>query len=164
MVIVTALSFARRGASLHGAGGFTLPEVLIVTAVLVVLLAAGAPHLGDFVRNQRVKTASFDLFSSLVLARSEAITRNTRVTMAPEGGSWNNGWTITEPGGTVLRRQEPVQDITITGPSDVVYAESGRLNAATWPEFQLTASGGGGVQRCIRIDLSGRPVSKAASC
>ena len=144
--------------------GFTLPEVLIVCAALAVLLAAGAPHLGDFVRNQRVKTASFDLFSSLVLARSEAITRNTRVTVAPAGGAWANGWTITETGGEVLRRQEPVPDVTISGPATVVYVESGRLNAATWPEFQLTASGTGVVQRCIRIDLSGRPVSKAASC
>jgi len=164
MVTMTAMRGAKEAGCRIRVGGFTLPEVLIVTAVLAVLLAAGAPHLGDFVRNQRVKTASFDLFSSLVLARSEAITRNTRVTVAPEGGSWNNGWTITEPGGTVLRRQEPVQDITITGPSDVVYVESGRLNAATWPEFQLTASGGSIVHRCIRIDLSGRPVSKAVSC
>ena len=97
--------------------GFTLPEVLIVGAVLAVLLAAGAPHLGDFMRNQRVKTASFDLFSSLVLARSEAITRNTRVTVAPAGGSWANGWTITETGGQVLRRQEPVVDVSISGPA-----------------------------------------------
>jgi type IV fimbrial biogenesis protein FimT len=144
--------------------GFTLPEVLIVCAVLAVLLAAGAPHLGDFMRNQRVKTASFDLFSSLVLARSEAITRNTRVTVAPAGGSWANGWTITETGGQVLRRQEPVVDVSISGPATVVYVESGRLNAASWPEFHLTAPGQGVVQRCIRIDLSGRPVSKATPC
>lgn len=151
--------------SRQGTGGFTLPELLIVTSVLAVLLAAGAPHLGDFVRNQRVKTASFDLFSSLVLARSEAITRNTRVTVAPESGAWANGWTITETGGgTVLRRQEPVPDIAISGPANVVYVESGRLNAATWPEFEFTATGGGVVHRCIRIDLSGRPVSKATPC
>jgi type IV fimbrial biogenesis protein FimT len=82
-------------------GGFTLPELLIVVTVLGVLLAAGAPRLGDFMRNQRVRTASFDLFSSLVLARSEAITRNTRVAVEPAGGSWSNGWTVSELGGTV---------------------------------------------------------------
>jgi len=144
--------------------GFTLPEVLIVCSALAVLLAAGAPHLGDFMRNQRVKTASFDLFSSLVLARSEAITRNTRVTVAPAGGSWADGWTVTETGGQVLRRQEPVPDVTISGPATVIYVESGRLNAASWPEFSLTATGQGVVQRCIRIDLSGRPVSRATPC
>ncbi len=164
MVTMTTRIAGRACARQSRASGFTLSEVLIVLAVLVVLLAAGAPQLGNFVRNQRVKTASFDLFSSLVLARSEAITRNTRVTVAPASGSWTNGWTITEPGGTVLRRQEPLQDIAISGPTNVVYVESGRLNAATWPEFELTASGEGVVQRCIRIDLSGRPVSKATPC
>jgi type IV fimbrial biogenesis protein FimT len=146
------------------AGGFTLPELLIVVTVLGVLLAAGVPQLGEFMRNQRVKTASFDLFSSLVLARSEAITRNTRVTVAPTSGAWTNGWTVTEPGGTVIRRQQAVSNISINGPAAVVYAESGRLNAASTPEFELTAAGSNVVNRCIRIDLGGRPVSKAASC
>lgn len=155
---------ARRAGPARSGAGFTLAELLIVLAVLAIMLAAGAPHLGDFVRNQRVKTASIDLFSSLLLARSEAITRNTRVTVAPQGGAWTNGWTITESGGSVLRRQEPVPNIKINGPAAVVYAESGRLNAATWPEFELVATGSGVVQRCIRIDLSGRPVSKATPC
>jgi type IV fimbrial biogenesis protein FimT len=144
--------------------GFTLPEVLIVVTILGVLLTAGMPQLADFVRQQRVKTASFELFSTLVLARSEAITRNGQVTVAPTGGAWINGWTVTGPGGTVIRKQEPVPAIAITGPNAVVFVESGRLNATVRPQFALTASGPGAVHRCIRVDLSGRPVSKAASC
>lgn len=146
------------------ARGYTLPEVLIVVMILSVLLAAGVPQLADFVRQQRVKTASFELFSTLVLARSEAITRNGQVTVAPSGGAWINGWTITGPGGTVIRRQEAVPAIAITGPDTVVFAESGRLNATTRPQFALTTTGQNAVYRCIRVDLSGRPVSKAASC
>lgn len=149
----------------RAARGFTLAEALIVLLVLGVLLAAGLPSFGEFVRNQRVKTASFDLFSSLVLARSEAITRNTSVTLTPTGGAWTNGWTITESGGTVIRTQDAVVNISISGPASLVYGGSGRLNAA-WapPEFQLTATGSSVVSRCIRVDLSGRPVSKAAAC
>jgi hypothetical protein len=45
-----------------------------------------------------------------------------------------------------------------------VYRGSGRLNAASLPTFQLTASGGSITTRCISIDLSGRPVTKAAAC
>lgn len=144
--------------------GFTLPELLVVLTVLGILLVAGLPQLGDFARSQRVKTASFDLFASLVLARSEAITRNTRVSVAPAGGSWTNGWTVTDPAGTVIRRQDPLPNISIDGPVSVVYLESGRLNGAVSPEFALTAAGSGIVNRCIRIDLSGRPVSKATPC
>jgi type IV fimbrial biogenesis protein FimT len=148
----------------RAARGFTLPELLVVVTVLGVLLAAGVPQFGEFIGSQRVKTASFDLFSSLMLARSEAITRNAKVTVAPTGGVWTNGWTVTEPGGTVIRRQEGVPNVSISGPAAVVYGESGRLSAASSPAFELTAAGSHVVNRCIRIDLGGRPVSKATSC
>lgn len=148
----------------RAARGYTLAEVLMVVVILSVLLAAGVPQLADFSRQQRVKTASFELFSTLVHARSEAITRNGQVTVTPTGGAWINGWTITGPGGTVIRRQEAVPAIAITGPDAVVFAESGRLSAATRPQFALTTTGANVVHRCIRVDLSGRPVSKAASC
>lgn len=151
------------------ARGFTLPELLIVVTVLGVLLAAGLPAFGEFVRNQRVKTASFDIFSSLVVARSEAITRNASVTVSPTGGAWTNGWSVTDSGGTVLRTMGAVPNVTITGPAggpaptSVVFRGSGRLSAAV-PAFELTASGSSVISRCISIDLSGRPTTKAAVC
>jgi prepilin-type N-terminal cleavage/methylation domain-containing protein len=98
----------------RAARGYTLAEVLMVVVILSVLLAAGVPQLADFSRQQRVKTASFELFSTLVHARSEAITRNGQVTVTPTGGAWINGWTVTGPGGTVIRRQEAVPAIAIT--------------------------------------------------
>lgn len=146
------------------ARGFTIVELLVVVFVFGTLLAIGLPQFADFIRNQRIKTASFDLFSTLMLARSEAITRNTRITVAPTGGSWANGWTVTEPGGEVIRRQEAVVRISISGPDSVVYVESGRLNAAARPEFSFTSDGTTIVHRCIRVDLSGRPVSQANAC
>jgi type IV fimbrial biogenesis protein FimT len=147
------------------AAGFTLPELLIVMTVLAILVAAGLPSFGEFVRNQRLKTASFDLFSTLVLARSEAINRNASVTLAPVvAGNWGGGWTVTESGGTVLRSQEAIPDVTFAGPANVVYTGSGRLSGDTVAQFALTATGSNVVNRCITIDLSGRPVSKASTC
>jgi type IV fimbrial biogenesis protein FimT len=157
-------SFVTESRLPRAARGFTLAELLIVVTVFGLLLAAGLPQLGDFLRNQRMKTASFDLFSTLMLARSEAIARNTQVTVSPTGGTWTNGWTVTEPGGTVILKQERVPTIAISGPAAVIYVESGRLNATARPAFALSAAGAGVVQRCIRVDLSGRPVSKAAAC
>jgi type IV fimbrial biogenesis protein FimT len=148
----------------RAARGYTIAEILIVVMLLGVLLAAGVPQLGDFVRQQRVKTASFELFSTLVHARSEAIARNGQVSVTPTDGAWVNGWTVTGPGGMVIRKQEPVPAMSITGPDAVVFVESGRLNATARPQFALTTSGANVVHRCIRVDLSGRPVSKAASC
>ena len=144
-------------------GGFTITELMIVVAVASVLVAAALPSYNQFVRNQRVKTASFDLFSTLIQARSEAIVRNTSVTIAPTGGNWANGWTVTESGGTTIRNESAIANITLTGPTSVVYNGSGRLTAAVVP-FELTATGSGITARCITLDLSGRPVSKAATC
>ena len=143
--------------------GFTLTELMIVVAIFAVLVTLALPSYNQFVRNQRVKTASFDLFSSLVQARSEAITRNASITMTPVSGNWANGWTVTEPGGTVLRRADAIAAMTLTGPANVIYNGSGRLGSASG-SFELTATGSGITSRCITIDLSGRPVTKAAAC
>lgn len=147
----------------RAAAGFTITELMIVVAVFSVLVAAALPSYNQFVRNQRVKTASFDLFSTLVQARSEAIVRNAAVTITPTGGNWANGWTVTDSGGATLRSESSIPNVTLTGPTSVVYNGSGRLNAAVTP-FELTATGSGITSRCITLDLSGRPVSKATTC
>jgi type IV fimbrial biogenesis protein FimT len=150
--------------------GFTITELLIVVTIAGILMAAALPAYNDFVRNQRVKTASFDVFSSLVYARSEAVTRNASVTVTPAGGNWASGWTVTDIGGTVLRSQEALTAITITGGVEtatsttrIVYSGTGRLSSAVTP-IQVTATGTGITTRCISMDLSGRPVTKAAAC
>lgn len=154
----------RRARGAAAMRGFSLTELMIVVAVFAVLMAVALPNYSEFVRNQRVKTASFEVFSNLVQARSEAITRNAAVTMAPlTAGSWTSGWTVTaDAGATVLRSQEAIPTITITGPANVVYSGSGRLSG-TAGSFAITATGTTAA-RCISIDLSGRPVTKAAAC
>lgn len=150
-----------------GVRGFTITELMIVVTVFAVLVGVALPNYNQFVRNQRVKNASFDVFSSLVLARSEAITRNTAVTLAPvTSGNWTSGWTVTaNAGATVLRRQEAIPGITITvtGPASFVYAGTGRLSSASGT-FELSATGGSITTRCISVDLSGRPVTKTSTC
>lgn len=143
--------------------GFTLTELMIVVAVFAVLVSAALPSYNQFVRNQRVKTASFDVFSSLVQARSDAITRNASITMTPVSGNWASGWTVTDASSTVLRRQDAIANITLTGPASVVYNSSGRLSSATG-SFEISATGGSITTRCITVDLSGRPVTKATAC
>ena len=144
--------------------GFTLPELLIVVTVLAVLLATGIPAFAEFIRNQRIKSASSDLFSTLMQARSEAITRNTTVTVAPISSVWTNGWTVTDAGGTVIRTTGAVPNITISGPTNVVFRSSGRITASIMPTFQLSATGNTVATRCLSIDLSGRATTKVAAC
>lgn len=148
--------------------GFTLPELLIVITVAGVLVAAGVPSFAEFIRNQRVKTASFDLFASLTVARSEAITRNTPVTITPTSTSnWANGWRITYVDGTstiTVREHGSMPNITITGPASLVYRGSGRLSGTAGTQFQLSSTGATVTTRCIKVDLSGRPQTLATAC
>ena len=144
--------------------GFTLIELMVVVAILVILITVAAPGFRELVAGQRIKNASFDVFSSMVQARSEAITRNTTVTVTPAAGGWADGWTVTAANGTVVRRQDAYPNITITSlATSVGFNGMGRLTGAA--SFSLTATGASAANyRCITLDLSGRPVSKTGAC
>ncbi len=140
-------------------------EMLVVLIILAVLAAIAAPNMGQMIRTQRVKTASFDVFSTLTLARGEAIKRNVSVTITPTDGNWAHGWTITDAYANVVRTQASYSNVTISGPGTVVYTGSGRITGGVPPQFSLSASDVASFnQRCIRVDLSGRPVSMEGAC
>jgi type IV fimbrial biogenesis protein FimT len=145
------------------AAGFTTTEMLVVVVIIAILTAIAAPYMGDMIRRQRIKTASFDVFSSLAFARSEAIKRNTTVTITPTGGNWAQGWRIEDSNNNLLREQSGWDALTATGPATVVFAGSGRSSALA--SISLSASGlDAGTSRCVKLDLSGRAVSKEGTC
>lgn len=148
--------------------GFTMIELMVVITVVAVLAAVATPSFSKFLIGQRVKTASFDLASSLLLARSEAIKRNTNVTIAPTDASgWVGGWkvTFTAASGTVtLSEQTAYAGLTIAGPASpasVIYTgSSGRPNAG---KTTFLVSGADAV-RCVTVDLSGTTSTKTGAC
>ena len=143
--------------------GFTLAEVLVVVAVVALLAAIAAPNLSDMVRKQRLKTASFDVFSSLNLARSEAIKRNRQVTMRPNGGDWSRGWAVME-GTNVIKEQQGWDDLVMAGPGQVSFNANGRVTGAA-SQFALSGTDVAATnKRCITLDLSGRAVSQEGAC
>jgi type IV fimbrial biogenesis protein FimT len=146
--------------------GFTIIEVLIVVAIVGVLVAMGLPSMRDLVASTKVKTATSDLFSSLVFARSEAIKRNSGVEIVPTVASnWNAGWLVRPVGTTqTLMVQDPiVGDVAIGGPTTTLrYRGDGRLTdgsgATLDATFTFVATAYAHIQmRCIFIDPSGRP-------
>ena len=147
-------------------GGFTLTELMTVVAIVAILAAIAAPNMGAMIRTQRVKTASFDVYASLTLARSEAVKRNVSVTVTPAGATWADGWTITDANGNVIRNQGAYTSLTFVGPANVTYTGAGRLsvNAAPVP-FAISAANVDPLNyRCIKLDVSGRPVSTTGVC
>lgn len=82
--------------------GFTLIELLVVIAIVGILLVATMPMLGTIVDSMRLTAQTNVYLSALQLTRSEAIKRNSRVTLCKsadgsvcaEGGGWHQGWII----------------------------------------------------------------------
>lgn len=59
--------------------GFTLLEVLIALAIMVMLVTFGVPSFSSFYSGQRVIGAAEQIYNHLQQARTEAVTRNTTV-------------------------------------------------------------------------------------
>jgi len=158
------VNLARGRRARAAAEGLTLIEVAVTLAVLAILAFIAAPDLHDMLRAQRVKAASLDVFSGLLLARSEAIARNSAVSLVPSGGNWSAGWTIADASGEVVQHQDRMPRVVITGPERVTYNSAGRVSTGG-ASIGLVADGGGAAHaRCIRIDLSGRPVQTEQRC
>jgi type IV fimbrial biogenesis protein FimT len=141
------------------AAGFTLPELLTSLSVMAVLAWVSAPHLGALMLDTRVKTAAFDMYSTMIYARSEAIKRNTAVDIIPTGGNWKNGWTV-QVGATVLRTVAPAASglDDIVTPAALTYSGDGRLTSLGTVTYVLAVSGNPNVTvRRVIVDTSGRP-------
>jgi type IV fimbrial biogenesis protein FimT len=146
------------------ARGFTLPELLTVVAILATLSALAAPSFSGLVGTMRSRSASSDLFASLVRARSEAVKRNSEVTLTPTGGRWQAGWTIPNPAnsGAAIEVHPALNGATVNGPASVVFLPNGRVKGSAAPEFDIAFPNTG--HRCVQVDLSGRPYQKPTEC
>ena len=142
------------------ARGFTMIEVLMVLAIVAILASITAPAMRDFIDAQVIKNPASDLYSSLVLARSEAIKRNAPVDLEPAAADWAQGWQVKVPSdGKVLRDQQAYQSVTVVASmaGKITYGGNGRL-ATSATNFRVMAPGNTRIRmRCVTVDASGRP-------
>ena len=70
--------------------GFSLIELMVIVAVLVVTLSLAVPAVQEMVKNNRVTGQTNELIALMGFARSEAIRRNQSVTVSLDslGGAW----------------------------------------------------------------------------
>ena len=158
------------------ARGFTLIELMIVLSIAAILLVLAAPAFNSFISAQRLRNASFDLVSDLLLARSEALKLQNNVVLTPTATSvdgWTGGWSInvgTSAGAVVTTRSGLPAGVrfvpTDAGLTALAFGPNGRLTSsaaftvrgeASDTETQKTWS-------CVRLDATGRPKSSKGAC
>lgn len=156
--------------------GFTLVELMVTIAVLAVMLAIAVPSFQEFTRRNRVVAASNSLVSALALARSEAIKRAARVTVA--SANWTGGWQVfvdagtvgDASGDTVLRVYQPN-----ASNAPVVTADANFSSYISYlPSGESQGNGGsgagsfqicnGGVARVVSIINTGRVSTSSGTC
>jgi type IV fimbrial biogenesis protein FimT len=140
--------------------GFTLVEILVVLSILGIMMGIGIPSFRTFIGNQRAKSVGYELVTSLMLARSEAIKRNADVAISPStANTWISGWSVTV-GGTTVQAQDELTNVTVTGSQPTVtFKGTGRPAAsATWQIESATTT------RCVKLDAAGFPSSITGAC
>ena len=141
--------------------GFTLIELLIAITILGIILGLAVPSLQSYILNQRVRGASFDLTSDLLLARGEATKRNADVLVTATGGSWQNGWVVSAAGVSLKERQS-VRDLAIAATSaNITFRHNGRLAGAE-QRFDLNTaySDPSVTPRCLIVNINGKVSSE----
>ena len=160
--------------------GFTLIELMIAVALTALLMSMAVPAMDIFVSNARQSGAINDFVSSMHLARSTAITTNTRVTLCPSANGvtcevigWDRGWIvfadldsdqIVDLNETITSKTEGINNLSIESAefaNFLLYRPNGRvMNAAingSAGEFTVCDNRGSDHAKVMIIELSGRP-------
>jgi type IV fimbrial biogenesis protein FimT len=158
--------------------GFTLIELMVTVAILAIALGIAVPNLQEFAHRNRLVATTNNMASALALARSEAVKRASRVTVA--SADWTDGWQVfvdtgtagdpSDAGDTVLRVYQPNANgaaaITLDGSGSgyVSYLPAGvsDVNGSSGSgDFELCIEGNA---RVISINNTGRVSTASGSC
>ena len=151
--------------------GFTLVELLVAIVVLSVLVSLAVPAFNQLAGQQTLRAAISEFRSGLMLARSEAIKRNSSVTVSPKNSSWGNGWEVKASS----LSSTALQEIAVGSFSDrvsVTPSPSGQLVFNSWgrpvagcTQFQIDlVSTSLDCRSCVSVLGDGRAIVSARVC
>lgn len=168
---------SHRSSVLRFSRGFTLIEVMVVLAIMIIVMAIGVPSLRDLLAGQRLRTASYALVGSAMHARGEAIKRGADIAiLAPASNDLALGWcvqmgtaapcSVTAPGVAVMHVQQPFSEVsytfsTVAGP--IVFNRSGRLSGGV-VQVEIADTAATSLKRCVTIDAGGNARTDVGGC
>lgn len=164
------------------AHGFTLIEMMIAIGLTGLLLSMAVPAFDMFIANARQTGAVNDFIASLHIARSAAVTSNSRVTVCASANGnacgavgWDSGWIVfvdddsdqaLDAGETIISTGAGIDGLSISSNefgATMSYRPNGRvMNAAingSVGEFTICDRRGADYAKVLIVDLSGRPRS-----
>jgi type IV fimbrial biogenesis protein FimT len=174
--------------------GFTLIELLVVVAIMGIMLAVGMPGLRTLMDTQKMKSATFDLVTTVMQARSEAVkygaTSGASISIVASTGSsattlkFTNGWCIvftsgsacdiSSPGGDVMRVNAATANVTYTvktcttasaSSCVVTFGRNGRLSSGSAVKIEVTNDDTANpLARCVTIDAAGNASTVVGAC
>lgn len=163
-------------------GGLTLIELVMTLSIASLLSTLAVPSFQDLVRANRIAALSNEFSAAIQFARSEAITRGTRVSLCssanPEaatpscstGIGWAEGWIVFVDGGTPGALDGADQPLRLGQPAASDATIDGGTRFADFLSFEPTgiSRGGDGLpnghfeiqldtkSRCIYLNATGR--------
>ena len=150
----------------HRMAGFTLIELMVTLTVIAVLGMVAVPSFNQAFLSNRLTGYANSFAASATYARSEAIKRNSTVTLCRSGdgatcatsGGWQQGWIVLAGTSTVLQKQGALASgYHMTGDNySIVFQPTGvGATDSTLVLCRATPSAGS-QERQLRVTATGR--------
>ena len=156
--------------SLRHQTGFTLIELIVSVMIVAIAAAIAVPAFNEMQARGAIRATASDFVTAVNVARVQAVSLRTTVTLKPVSGSnWSSGWVIEYPATVTTEQNQtflPSGTSTLVsegGLSEIQFRNNGLTNAGE-AEFSLCDARSGERGRTITISPFGKVTNEEKSC